>query len=203
MSFPSVRPVRCLITQGLCTESNFSIQKQQVLETVRLACEIGIEMVQIREKLLPAALLSELSLTAVETSAGTDTLVLVNERFDVAIPAGADGVHLTSASIPIEVVRRCVPQGFIIGVSTHSGSEAVNARDGGADFVMFGPVFETPGKGAGQGLAELSEVCRRVAPFPVLAIGGIDSANAEDVLAAGSSGFAAIRYLNDFVKIAE
>jgi thiamine-phosphate pyrophosphorylase len=161
----------------------------------------GIEIVQIREKRLPSRLLFELVRHASELTSGSSTRLLVNERFDIAIAAGADGVHLTSTSVPLEQVRASVPTEFIIGVSSHSSAEVVAAKDAGADYAMLGPIFETPGKVDPLGLGELERVCRSVAEFPVVAVGGIDASNETAVFAAGAAGVAAIRYLNDFVKI--
>lgn len=203
MSFPSGRPVRCLITTGDCTSSNFQTQAKFVLETIRLAVEAGLEMVQIREKLLPTRLLFDLATGASGIIRGSRTKLLINERFDVALASGADGVHLTSTSMPIAHVRANVPRDFIVGVSTHSAYEVAGAKDAGADFAIFGPVFPTPGKENAVGLGTLAQICSGFTPFPILAIGGIDEGNQASVLSAGASGFAAIRYLKHFVRIAE
>ena len=128
MSTLPKRPIRYLITRGNLNPSNFSTEKLKTLETVRFAVERGIEMVQIREKSLEGRDLFELTLQAVKLAGAGDTRTLVNERFDVAVAAGADGVQLTSTSIPVEYVRRAVPQGFLIGVSTHSEREVLNAK---------------------------------------------------------------------------
>jgi thiamine-phosphate pyrophosphorylase len=152
--------------------------------------------VQIREKSLSARVLYELATRAAAITRGTRTQLLVNDRFDVARAAGADGVHLTTRSLPTELVRSICGADFVIGVSSHSLDEAVEARAEGADFVVFGPVFETPAKqiyGKPQGLEKLREVTSALQGFPVLAIGGIDLDNAADCFRAGASGIAAIR----------
>ncbi len=196
-------PFRLLITSGVADSSNFSKHKRDILNTVEFAIAAGIEIVQIREKRLPARLLFELVRDARVLTAGSSTSVLVNERFDIAIAASADGVHLTSTSMPVKRVREAVPSGFLIGVSTHSSAEVVAARDAGADYAMLGPIFETPGKGDPIGVAELEGICRAVAPLPVVAVGGIDASNEAAVIEAGAAGVAAIRYLNDFVRIGQ
>jgi len=202
ISFPAT-PFRLLITPGLADPSNFSIQKTEILKTVELAVAAGIGIVQIREKGLPARSLFELVRDAAVLTAGSSTRILINERFDIALAAGADGVHLTSTSMPIERVRPAVPSGFIVGVSTHSPDEVVAAKDSGADYAMLGPIFQTPGKGDPIGLEEFERVCRSVTPFPVVAVGGIDASNEAAVIEAGAAGVAAIRYLNDFVRIGQ
>ena len=201
MSTLPKRPIRYLITRGNLNPSNFSTEKLKTLETVRFAVERGIEMVQIREKSLEGRDLFELTLQAVKLAGASDVRILVNERFDVAVAARADGVQLTSTSIPVECVSRAVPQGFLIGVSTHSEREVLNAKGVGADFAVFGNVFATPGKGEPTGVGGLSSLCAAAGEFPVIAVGGIDESNMDSVIDAGAAGFAAIRYLNEFVSI--
>jgi thiamine-phosphate pyrophosphorylase len=156
----------------------------------------NVSIVQIREKHLTAKQAFEIATDAVATAAGSPTLVLVNERVDIALASGADGVHLRSDSISPGLVRSVVPHGFIIGVSTHNSDEVLRARDQGADFAVFGPVFSTPGKPSPIGLEELRRTCELAAPFPVLALGGIDASNAVTAIDARAAGFAAIRFMN-------
>lgn len=197
------RPVRYLITRGDLTEANFSIEKHTTLGIIRAAARVGIEMIQIREKHIEAGNLLEFVREAADIIKGTKTRLLVNERFDIGIAAGADGVHLSSRSIPVSRIKRVVPEKFLIGVSTHSRSEVLEAKACGADFALYGNVFATPGKGDPKGLDELVTICDAAARFPVIAVGGIDGTNVQSVLDAGASGFAAIRYLNEFVSIGE
>ena len=201
-TFPE-RPVRYLITRGDLNDSNFSIKRLETLASVRSAVEHGIEMVQIREKALGAWGLFDLAREAVNIAVMSETRIIVNERFDIAFAAGAQGVQLTSRSIPADVVRCAVPEGFLIGVSAHSRQGVLNAKAATADFALFGNVFATPGKGDPAGIEELENVCSAAGEFPVIAVGGIDATNADRVIAAGAAGFAAIRYLNEFVNIAE
>lgn len=142
-------------------------------------------------------MLYELVSGAAEITRDSQTRLLVNDRFDVARAAGAAGVHLTSASLPPRVVRELCGEEFLLGVSTHSLDEAQQARAGGADFVVFGPVFETESKrayGPPQGLEKLREVTAALEDFPVLAIGGMTPDNAETCFAAGASGIAGISW---------
>ena len=124
----------------------------------------------------------------------------MNDRFDIARAAGADGVHLTTRSLPTNVVRSICGDDFLIGVSTHSLETALNARAEGADFIVFGPVFDTESKrafGEPQGLDKLREVTKALEGFPVIAIGGINRENADECFRAGASGIAAIRLFNE------
>ena len=172
----------------------------EILRLVRAAVDAEVPLFQIREKSLHARVLFELVARAVEITHGSKTRLLVNDRSDIARAAGADGVHLTTQSLPVEVVRTICGAGFVIGVSTHSLDEARAAQAAGADFVVFGPVFETESKrayGEAQGLDKLRDVTRALGEFPVVAIGGITLQNAGECLRMGASGIAAIRLLND------
>ena len=173
-------------------------QFSEILRLIRAAVDADVPLLQIREKSLHARVLYELVARAAEIARGSKTRLLVNDRSDIARAAGADGVHLTGQSLPVEVVRSICGVDFLIGVSTHSLDEARAARAGGADFVVFGPVFETESKrayGEPQGLDKLAEVTRELGEFPVVAIGGITLDNAAECFQAGARGIAAIRLL--------
>jgi thiamine-phosphate pyrophosphorylase len=150
-------------------------------------------MLQIRERDLTARDLFSISEATVQRARSTDVRVLVNDRADIAQCAGA-GVHLTTRSLDAEVVRRAFGPEMIIGASTHNVEEVMDAEDGGADFVVFGPVFETASKlryGPPVGVAALRTASRR-AGIPVLALGGITLLNVRQALEAGAAGIAAI-----------
>ena len=195
------QPILYAITNGATTSQTTPDDPEfaSVLHLVESAIIRKIPLFQIREKRLPARVLYELVSRAAEITRGNATRLLVNDRFDVARAAGADGVHLTSVSLPARVVREACGAEFLIGVSTHSLGEAREARDGGADFVVFGPVFETESKrvyGPPQGLQELQRVTGELQGFPVLAIGGMSLDNAGSCYAAGASGFAGISWFD-------
>jgi len=184
------------ITSGTTTPQT----TPEILRLLQAAVDAEIPLFQIREKSLPARALYELTSRAVEITRGTKTRLLVNDRADIARASDADGVHLTTRSLPAHVVRDIYGSEFLIGVSTHSLREAQDARKNGADFVVFGPVFETESKrefGEPQGLAKLREVTHALDEFPVLAIGGISLENVAECFAAGACGVAAIRLLSD------
>ena len=190
-------PIVYPITSGESTPDH-------ILQLVRAAVDAEIPLFQIREKSLSARVLFELVARAAELTRSTRTRLLVNDRSDIARAAGADGVHLTTHSLPVEVVRRIYGPEFVIGVSTHSLDEARAAR-GGADFVVFGPVFETESKrvyGPPQGLSKLREVTRELGEFPVVAIGGVTIENVSECFEAGARGVAAIRLLSDAENLA-
>jgi thiamine-phosphate pyrophosphorylase len=164
-----------------------------LLRCIERAVAGGIEMIQIREKDLTARELLDLTSRAVALAGPGRTRILVNTRVDVALATGAHGVHLPSGSVSPETVRRIVPAGFLIGVSCHDLSELRAASREEADFVVYGPVFATAGKGEPIGLDGLKAGVEAI-PIPVYALGGVNNKNAADCLAAGAVGVAAITW---------
>jgi len=197
MKFDLSKPILYLITRGATTEATTAASPEfkAIVEQVSAAAAAGIDLIQLREKRLSARVLFELTCQAVALTRDSVTRVLVNDRADVAAGAGAHGVHLTTKSIDAATVRQTFGDEFLIGVSTHSLPAAQAAKRGGADFVVLGPIFETPSKrefGPPAGLDQLSNVTSRLDGFPVLALGGVTSANAIDCLRAGAAGIAGI-----------
>ena len=163
-------------------------------EAVRLALEGGVKAIQLREKDLPVrgllALARELRIITRQFGAK----LFINDRVDVAVTVGADGVHLGHQSMPADAVRKVVGTGLLIGVSTHSAEEAIAAQAGGADFITFGPIFETPSK-AGictpVGAAAIRSLKNEI-KIPVFGLGGVKSGNMLQVMSAGADGIAMI-----------
>lgn len=154
----------------------------------------GLRAVQLREKDLEARELLALADTLREATGRHGARLLVNDRADVALAARADGVQRTHASLPVSALRAITPAGFLVGASVHSEAEARDAATQGADFIVFGPIYDTPSKrryGPPQGLAALEVVAGAVAR-PVLAVGGLTPARVPEVLAAGAAGVAVI-----------
>jgi thiamine-phosphate pyrophosphorylase len=177
-----------------------------VLRLVRAAVAARIDLIQIREKNLSAKVLHQLSASAADLTRGSTTKLLINDRSDLALAAGADGVHLTTTSLPTKVVRQTFGDRFLIGVSSHSLEEAQRARAEGADFVVFGPVFETASKkeyGEALGLPKLAEVSSELSPFPVLALGGVTIPMVVNCIHAGARGVAGISMLEEPERLAD
>lgn len=173
----------------------------EVAAAVRAAAAIAPVALQIREKDLEVAAYLRFT-AAIRSAVGAGPApahgirILCNGRLDVALASGAEGVHLTSGGPPVRRVRRAVGVGLRIGVSTHSIAEIRAAVDGGADYVVFGPVYETPSKrgmGEPQGLEVLGAAVEAASPVPLLAIGGIDAGRARACRDAGAHGVGMIR----------
>jgi thiamine-phosphate pyrophosphorylase len=155
----------------------------------------GLRAVQLREKDLEVRELLALAEELRESTRRHGARLIVNDRADVALAAGADGVQRTHTSLPVRALRRIAPPGFLVGASTHSLAEARQADADGADFIVFGPVYDTPSKrqfGPPQGVGALESVAGSVTR-PVIAVGGITPARVPEVLAAGAAGVAVIR----------
>lgn len=199
-------PLLYLISDGDFSPSNYASKEPEFLELVRLAVAAEISLVQIREKQLSAQQVYKLTQNAVEITRAGQTKILVNDRADIALAANADGVHLTANSLSTIQIRRHFGDRFLIGVSAHSPDEVLPAKNAGADFATFSPVFFTPSKaqyGEPQGLENLANTCRIAGDFPVLALGGIDESNFASALKTGAGGIAAIRWLNDAKNLAQ
>ncbi len=206
MPFDLPKPIIYLITSGATTKATTPETDDfaRILSLVKASVTAQIPLLQLREKQLSTRVLYQLATEAVRITRRTATRLLVNDRADIARATGADGVHLTTQSLPAGLVRETYGSEFLIGVSTHSLEEAHVARSKGANFAVFGPVFETESKvgfGDPQGLEKLRRVATELKDFPILAIGGVSLDNVADCFQAGASGVAAIRLLNDAANL--
>lgn len=160
---------------------------------VAAALRGGVDLVQLREKSGPALRLYEGAVGIIPKARKLGARVSINDRVDVALATGADGVHLAARSLPPEAARALIPPEMLLGVSVHGLEEARAAVDAGADYVTFGHVYPTSSKPGlpPRGVRGLSEIVESVG-VPVLAIGGIDASNVREVLATGAAGIAVI-----------
>jgi thiamine-phosphate pyrophosphorylase len=163
-----------------------------LLAQARFAVEAGVDLIQIRERDLEAAALAALVSELLAVTRRTPTRIVVNDRLDVALAAGADGVHLRGDSIAIAAARRLAPAGFLVGRSVHDAAAAADAVD--ADYLIAGTVFPSRSKEPSRQLLGLDGLRAIVSAtvVPVLAIGGIAIARLDAVAATGVAGIAAI-----------
>jgi thiamine-phosphate diphosphorylase len=189
-----VGPVLCLVT-----DRHRLGDEDAVVRCVAAAARAGIDLIQVRERDLEGRSLTRLVHRCVDAVAGTRARVLVNDRVDVALAAGAHGVHLPGHGVPAPRVRTIVPYGFLIGRSVHHASEAARvAEEGGLDYLIFGTVFATSSKAgiAPAGVGGLAATARAVS-LPVLAIGGVTLNRAPEIAQSGAAGAAAIAMFAD------
>jgi thiamine-phosphate pyrophosphorylase len=189
-------PIICLVTDRrrlLADCSSFDIVRQRLADTAREAVRAGVDLIQVREHGLETARLVEAVREIVEIAHGTSTRVVVNDRLDVALASGADGVHLRADSLPPALVRPQVPNGFLVGRSVHSVEEA-REHAAAVDYLVAGSVFPTASKAPDTpwlGASGLEAIVRAVR-VPVLAIGGITIHRIPEVADARAAGIAAI-----------
>ncbi|HUT25161.1 MAG TPA: thiamine phosphate synthase [Sumerlaeia bacterium] len=179
----------------LVTDQSASARPLPVV--VEAALRGGVTAVMLRERDMTTKGLYDLAVELRRITQRAGALLIVNDRVDVALAAGADGVHLGWQSLPFENARALMGESRLVGASTHSPDEARRAAQQGADYVTFGPVFPTPRKAglvAVQGVEGVA-AARRDLAVPLVGLGGIDPANAAQVLRAGADGVAAIRAL--------
>jgi thiamine-phosphate pyrophosphorylase len=178
----------------LITDRKLFTDEDLMFHAIEQALEGGVKAVQLREKDLGTRQLLKMAYSMRSLTDRYNARLFINDRVDLAMSAGADGVHLGGTSIPIAGARRAAGEEMFIGASTHSVEEAKNAEEEGADFVTLGPVFDTPSKrqyGNPLGL----DVIRRAAAelsVPVFALGGIRADHIKDVLGTGAYGVALI-----------
>lgn len=186
MSLPSH-----LVTDRL----RFNLSLDALVERAVLAAARGVASIQVRERDLADRDLIALVRRIRDAVGPAGPPVLVNDRADIALAAGAAGVHLRADSVAGARLRAIVPPGFVIGRSVHNLVDVDGAlADGSYDYLLFGTVFPSAGKPAGHpvaGLDALREVCRR-SPLPVIAIGGIDAGRVPLLEQSGAAGFAGV-----------
>jgi len=199
---------RCLlyyITDRSQFRGGESSQCHALLAKVAEAARAGVDYIQLREKDLSTRELETLAREVVELvrENSSSTRLLINSRTDVALAAGADGVHLRADDVAPHEVRQVLEVSahrplttdhFLVAASCHSAADVVHAESEAADFAVFAPVFEKKDTQS-TGLAALREVCR--AKIPVLALGGVNVENAASCLNAGAAGIAAIRLFQE------
>jgi thiamine-phosphate pyrophosphorylase len=177
----------------LCTDRLLA-KGRPITEAVEAAIAGGVTMVQIREKEAETREFYEIALEVQAVTRRRGIPLVVNDRIDIALAIGADGLHLGQTDMPLEAARRLVGNRMFIGISAGTVEEALDAERGGADYLGVGAVYPTGSKadaGAAIGLGRIREI-RAAVKLPFVAIGGIGPANAAEVIAAGADGAAVI-----------
>ncbi len=167
---------------------------RDVVDTVAEALVAGVDLIQIREKDLSPRELFVLAQRVKELPNPGGSRILLNERLDIAVAAGLDGVHLPSSHLPIRELRETAGRPITVGVSCHSDAEVRAANDEGADLIAFSPVFAPLSKSSHiqpHGLAALESICA-TSSAPVFALGGVTANRIHDCLEAGAAGVAGI-----------
>jgi thiamine-phosphate pyrophosphorylase len=186
-------PIFCLVTDGQRARRSRE-GDDELVRLVRHAAAAGVNLVQVRERSLDDRRLLALTRSIIDAVEGTSARVVVNDRVDIALAAGADGVHLRADSPPAQAVRAMVPAEFLIGRSVHDEAGALEAARTGVDYLILGTIFPTGSKPAGAawlGLEPLERSARAI-HVPILAIGGITADRVGGLAVAGAAGFAAI-----------
>jgi thiamine-phosphate diphosphorylase len=192
--------ILCLVTHGgriaAHTSATGTSVEDLLVKQVSEAASAGVDLVQIREPNLETGKLCRLIERCVEVAAGLPARIVVNDRADAALAAGAHGVHLRADSYAADRVRAIAPSGFIVGRSVHEAAEAAEATSSGAlDYIIFGTVFESASKPPGHtttGIDGLAAAAAAARPVPVLAIGGVSTQRAAAIKSAGAAGVAGI-----------
>lgn len=186
-------PAPCLMLVTDCSR----LRGRPLSAVTARAVEGGVNVVQLREHDLPTRELYDLAITLRAVLRGR-ALLLVNDRVDVALAAGADGVQLPERGLPAKAVREIAGEACILGRSVHSAEAAGDAEAGSADFVLAGTIYATASKpGQTPAGVELVRAAVQAVRVPVVAIGGVTAENAGELIEAGASGIAVIGAIMD------
>jgi thiamine-phosphate pyrophosphorylase len=188
MTFAKPFPTLCLIADAEASAS------KEILPLVRQAVSGGVDLVQLRGKSWSGRQFLENGLILSRFLRSIKIPLIINDRVDIALACGADGVHLGQDDLPLQHARKLLGKNKIIGISVSTADEAIEAEKNGADYVGLGPIFPTPSKEtplSPLGIEGLRLV-RGTIRIPILAIGGISAHNARGLLEAGADGIAVI-----------
>lgn len=181
---------------SLCFVTNRSIcHKKSLLDQINGAVKGGVNIVQLREKDLPARTVFKLA-SELRSVVKYPSLLFINDRIDIALACGADGIQLSETSLPVKIARRLTGPSMLIGRSVHDLDTAISAESDGADLIILGSIFDTPSHPGihGKGL-EFVEQVAHIIKIPTIGIGGIDKHNIGDVVRTGAIGAAVTRAL--------
>ncbi len=174
--------------KGLYVLTDVRLSGMSHVKTAEALLKGGVKIIQLRDKKISPRQYYETACEIKNLCRRYDALFIVNDRVDIALAAGADGVHLGQDDLPLSYSKKILGPNFIIGVSTNSIDQALKAQKNGADYIGFGPIFPTSTKDAGKplGLRPLKDA-RASLRIPIAAIGGINTDNARSVLESGAN----------------
>jgi len=176
---------------GLCFITGRKESCLTLKEIATIVLSSGIRCIQYREKDKSRRDLYREALILRKLTTEFGAIFVVNDHADIALAVNADGVHLGQSDLPLKEARKILGKGKIIGASTHSIEEAIEAEAGGADYIGFGPIFHTETKDAGKprGIAALRKI-KKLIKIPLIAIGGINIENLRSVIDSGADAVA-------------
>lgn len=183
-----------LASRLLLVTDRLQTRGRPLVRVLSSALAAGVLAIQLRERDLSSRDLLRLAQEVHQLTTASGAQLLINDRVDVALALGGVGVHLRANSLPLTTARKILGLQRLIGISTHSVEEAVRAEAEGADYVVLGPIYETPSKtiyGAPLGVRTLEEACR-VVRVPIIGIGGVTAARADEIRRAGAFGVAVV-----------
>lgn len=183
-----------LASRLLLVTDRLQTRGRPLVRVLTSALAAGVIAIQLRERDLSSRDLLRLAQEVYQLTTASGAQLLINDRVDVALALGGVGVHLRADSLPLTTARKILGLQRLIGISTHSVEEAVRAEAEGADYVVLGPIYETPSKtiyGAPLGVRTLEEACR-VVRVPIIGIGGVTAARADEIRRAGAFGVAVV-----------
>jgi thiamine-phosphate pyrophosphorylase len=177
----------------LCLILDQDILRIDAQHAMQQALDAGVTFFQYRNKNGPRKDIYETALMLARIAGNAQACFILNDHADIAMAVGADGVHLGQDDLPIEFARKLLGKEKIIGISTHSLEQAVVAEAAGADYIGFGPIYQTTTKDAGstQGILGIATI-KQAVTLPIIAIGGINRSNIQDVIRSGADGVAVI-----------
>lgn len=178
----------------LVTNSDKFNSDDEFLNAIASALEGGVDVLQLREKNMPAKKIVEIGAKIKQLCAQYDTTFIINDRIDIALILEADGVHLGQDDLNVQSAREILGSDAIIGVSTHAPEQALKAVEDGADYIGVGPIFETPTKAGRKAVGlKYAKWAAENINIPAFAIGGIDLNNVQEVLSTGIKKIAVVR----------
>ncbi len=189
----------CLVADAQAAQGRY------ILRLIEQAVDSGVTLVQLRAKKLPTQDFLELALKTAKFLKSKNVPLIINDRTDIALACGAQGVHLGQEDLPLSYARKILGKKMRIGISVNTVKEAEEAEKGGADYLGVGPVYYTPSKRDLKTILGPSglKVIREKVKIPILAIGGINAENARETMDCGVDGIAVISALMEAKDISE